>query len=183
VSAKVIKTSIDGAYILEPKVFKDQRGSFTEFYRREWIPGAREVIQTNRSIKTKESLAGFHYHLHQADYWYVPFGSARVIIYDMRLGSPTEGNKFTIEMTGDNNNGLYIPPGVAHGFCASEDMMLTYLVDNYYNEADELGVAWNDPVINADWGCVNPVISKRDSENPILSNIPEALLPRWPLRM
>lgn len=181
--AKTIQTNINGAYIIEPQVFGDSRGSFSEFYRREWVPGAREIIQSNRSKKTKGSLAGFHYHLHQSDYWYVPFGTARAVIYDMRLGSPTEGEKLTIELSGDNNHGLYIPPGVAHGFSALEDMVLTYLVDNYYNQADELGIAWNDPIINTDWGFTDPVISKRDAENPKLKDIPELLMPRWPLRM
>lgn len=181
--AKVIETNIQGAYIVEPQVFGDSRGSFSEFYRREWIPGAREIIQTNRSKKTRGSLAGFHYHLHQSDYWYVPTGAAKAIIYDLRIGSPTEGQSLAVELTGDNNRGLYIPPGVAHGFSALDDMILTYLVDNYYNQADELGVAWNDPDINVDWEFKDPVISKRDAENPKLKDIPDLLMPRWPLRM
>lgn len=179
---KVSEVNISGVYVVEPDIFGDSRGSFTEFYRREWIPGAREVIQANRSKKTKGSLAGFHYHLHQSDYWYVPVGTGRAILYDIRVGSPTEGNLFFIELSEQNNLGLYIPPGVAHGFSAIDDMMLTYLVDNYYNQADELGVAWNDPKIKADWGFDNPIVSKRDAENPCLKDILEINMPRWPLR-
>lgn len=181
-SVKTISTKIDGVYVVEPKIYGDSRGSFTEFYRREWIPGAREVIQGNRSKKIKGSLAGFHYHMHQSDYWYVPVGSARAIIYDLRIGSPTHGNSLSIDLTEENNLGLYIPPGVAHGFSALEDTILTYLVDNYYNQADELGVAWNDEQIGANWGFDNPIVSDRDSKNPKIKDIIDVLIPRWPLR-
>lgn len=181
-SAKVIETNISGAYIVEPQIFGDSRGSFTEFYRREWIPGAREVIQANRSKKSKGSLAGFHYHLHQSDYWYVPVGNARAIIYDMRVGSPTQGESLVVELSENNNLGLYIPPGIAHGFSALDDTILTYLVDNYYNQADELGVAWNDPDIKANWGFNEPIISNRDAQNPNLKDISDIYIPRWPLR-
>jgi len=180
--AKILETPIDGAFIVEPQIFGDDRGFFTESYRRSWIPNAREMIQSNRSNKLAGSLAGFHYHLHQADYWYVPSGKARAIIWDIRKGSPTEGKVLGVDLSGDNSLGLYIPPGVAHGFSAQTDMILTYLVDNYYNQADELGVAWNDPSIKADWGFQNPILSKRDLENPFLKDINSEKIPVWPLR-
>lgn len=180
--ANVQETNIKGAFLVEPQKFGDERGFFTESYRRDWIPGAREVIQTNRSSKSAGALAGFHYHLHQSDYWYVPFGEARAVLYDMRIGSPTEGEVYSIDLTGDNNLGLYIPPGVAHGFSATTDMILTYLVDNYYNQADELGVAWDDPKIDAKWSVQNPILSTRDNTNPYLQDIEPIKMPVWPLR-
>jgi len=180
--ANVQETNIKGAFLVEPQKFGDDRGFFTESYRRDWIPGAREVIQTNRSSKSAGALAGFHYHLHQSDYWYVPFGEARAVLYDMRIGSPTEGEVYSIDLTGDNNLGLYIPPGVAHGFSATTDMILTYLVDNYYNQADELGVLWNDKMIDAKWSVQDPILSVRDSTNPILGEIDITKMPVWPLR-
>ncbi len=94
---------------------------------------------------------GLHYHLHQADYWYVPYGRARVVLHDLREGSPTDGATLTIDLgaTADggthDHRGVFIPPGVAHGFASLTDMTITYLVDGYYNPADELGVAWDDP--------------------------------------
>jgi dTDP-4-dehydrorhamnose 3,5-epimerase len=180
--ANVQETNIKGAFLVEPQKFGDDRGFFTESYRRDWIPGAREVIQTNRSSKSAGALAGFHYHLHQSDYWYVPFGEARAVLYDMRIGSPTEGEVYSVDLTGDNNLGLYIPPGVAHGFSATTDMILTYLVDNYYNQADELGVLWNDKMIDAEWSVQDPILSVRDSTNPILGEIDITKMPVWPLR-
>ena len=93
---------------------------------------------------------GLHYHLHQADYWYVPFGTARVVLHDLRVGSPTDGATQWLDLGRQpdgthSHRGVFIPPGVAHGFAALTDMTITYLVDGYYNPADELGVAWDDP--------------------------------------
>jgi dTDP-4-dehydrorhamnose 3,5-epimerase len=73
--------------------------------------------------------------------------------------------------------GVYIPIGVAHGFVALTDAILTYLVDNYYDGTDEHGVAWNDPDINLPWGIVNPYLSPRDAQNPLLRDIPAENLP------
>jgi dTDP-4-dehydrorhamnose 3,5-epimerase len=81
-----------------------------------------------------------------------------------------------------NHNGVYIPPGVAHGFAALSDMTITYMVDGYYNDNDELGVAWDDPQINADWGIKHPILSRRDENNPKLSEIPDRLIPYFGLR-
>ena len=92
------------------------------------------------------AVVGLHYHLHQADYWYVPFGTARVVLHDLREGGPTDGATLLASTcSGENHLGVFIPPGVAHGFAALTDMTITYLVDGYYNPADELGVAWDDP--------------------------------------
>ena len=71
--------------------------------------------------------------------------------------------------------GVYIPPGVAHGFASITDMTITYLVDGYYNPADELGVAWDDPAIAADWGITDPILSDRDRANPRRDEIQ----PQW----
>jgi dTDP-4-dehydrorhamnose 3,5-epimerase len=81
-----------------------------------------------------------------------------------------------------DHRGIFIPPGVAHGFSSLTDMTITYLVDGYYNQADELGVAWDDPAIGGDWGVSEPILSKRDQSNPRLEEIPERLQPHWPLR-
>jgi dTDP-4-dehydrorhamnose 3,5-epimerase len=71
---------------------------------------------------------------------------------------------------------------VAHGFAALTDMTITYLVDGYYNPADELGVAWDDPAIAADWGVTDPVLSTRDQENPRRADLEPGLRPSWPMR-
>lgn len=175
-------TEIAGVFHVEPSAHGDARGVFVETYRREWIPGAREMIQANRSTKQAGALVGLHYHLHQADYWYVPIGTIRVVLHDLRAGGPTDGATAWFDISGDDHRAVFIPPGVAHGFAALSDAVLTYLVDGYYNPADELGVAWDDPAIAADWGVVDPVISDRDRANPLRADIPLERRPYWPMR-
>jgi dTDP-4-dehydrorhamnose 3,5-epimerase len=178
---------VAGVYIVEPDLFGDERGVFVETYRREWFPQGREMVQANRADRQQGCVVGLHYHLHQADYWYVPFGRARVVLHDLRDGSPTDGATLTLDLGArDRGNhdhrGVFIPPGVAHGFASLSDMTITYLVDSYYNPADELGVAWNDPAVHADWGVTEPVLSKRDQSNPPRTEIEAAFRPHWALR-
>ena len=96
--------------------------------------------------------------------------------------SPTDGATEVIELDGDVDRGVFIPPGVAHGFAALTDMLLWYLVDGYYNPADELGLAWDDPAVGADWGVTDPVLSVRDQQNPRRADLPPGLRPRAGLR-
>ena len=173
---------IAGAWIVEPAIHGDQRGLFIETYRREWFPGGREMLQGNRANRQQGALVGLHYHLHQADYWYVPFGHARMVLHDLRQGGPTDGATLQLDLTGENHLGVFIPPGVAHGFSAITDMVITYLVDGYYNPADELGVAWDDPAVDADWGVTDPILSARDQANPGRADLPAGRRPYWPMR-
>jgi dTDP-4-dehydrorhamnose 3,5-epimerase len=181
--AKVTESDqITGVWIVEPDIHGDERGVFVETYRRAWFPNGREMLQANRADRQRGAVVGLHYHLHQADYWYVPFGTARVVLHDLREGSPTDGKTLTLELSGENHLGVLIPPGVAHGFAALTDMTITYLVDGYYNPADELGVAWDDPAIGADWGISAPVLSDRDRSNPLRADLPVTRRPSWPMR-
>jgi len=171
---------IAGVVVVEPDVHGDRRGRFVETYRRQWFEGVAEMVQANRSEKGAGSLVGLHYHRFQTDYWYVLRGRARVGLCDLRNGSATEGATLTIEMSSDDDRGLLIPPGVAHGFVAVTDVLMTYLVDRYYDPGDELGVAWDDPDIAIDWGITDPVLSARDGANPRRVEIPPELLPSAP---
>ena len=164
--AEIIPSSvIDDVVLVRPDVHGDQRGRFVESYRREWFPGGREMVQGNRSEK-------------QADYWYLLRGRIRVVLHDLRVGSPTDGKTQVIDLDGDVDQGVYIPPGVAHGFAAHTDILLTYLVDNYYDPADELGLAWDDPEVGADWGVTDPILSGRDQSNPRRADIAADVRPR-----
>jgi dTDP-4-dehydrorhamnose 3,5-epimerase len=183
---------IDGVYIVEPDIHRDERGYFIETYRRSWFPGQREMIQGNRGDRQGGAVVGLHYHLHQSDYWYCPYGKVRVVLHDLREGGPTDGATIVYDLGGipgsDNDadshvhHGIYIPPGVAHGFAALTDCTLTYLVDGYYNPADELGVLWNDPEIGADWGLEDPILSGRDQANPLRADLPANRRPYHSLR-
>jgi dTDP-4-dehydrorhamnose 3,5-epimerase len=168
--------------VVEPDLHGDERGRFVETYRRSWFPLGREMTQGNRSEKQAGAIVGLHYHLHQADYWYVLRGTARVVLHDLRQGSPTDGATLTIDLDGDHDRGLFIPPGVAHGFASLTDLTLWYLVDSYYNADDELGVAWDDPAVGADWGLTDPVLSARDRSNPRRADLDPGLRPRSRMR-
>ena len=169
---------IDGVLVVVPDVHGDERGRFVETYRRSWFPDRPEMIQGNRSEKQAGALVGLHFHLHQADYWYALRGKVRVVLHDLRAGSRMDGATEVIELDGDVDQGVYIPPGVAHGFAALSDILLTYLVDNYYDDSDEHGLAWDDPAVGADWGVIDPILSKRDQSNPRRDDIPEEIRPR-----
>ena len=174
---------IDAVVVVNPEVHADQRGIFVETWRRQWVPGGREMVQANRADRQAGSLVGLHYHLHQADFWYVAAGRARVVLHDLRVGSPTDGATESFNLGGDGtarHRGVYIPPGVAHGFAALSDVTMTYLVDCPYDPDDELGLAWNDREVAADWGLADPVLSDRDNANPFRSDIPDRLRPAHP---
>jgi dTDP-4-dehydrorhamnose 3,5-epimerase len=178
---------ITGVYHVEPDIHGDERGYFVETYRRQWFPQGREMVQGNRGDRQAGAIVGLHYHLHQADYWYVPYGTARVVLHDLREGSPTDGHTIAVDLgrrsDGTHSHaGVFIPPGVAHGFAALTDMTITYLVDNYYNPADERGVAWDDSAVNADWGLTDPILSARDQKNPRRVDIEAMWQPHYSLR-
>jgi dTDP-4-dehydrorhamnose 3,5-epimerase len=164
---------ITGVYTVQLQVFADERGRFLETFRTEWFPQRKwEIIQTNRSDSKSGVLRGLHYHHQQVDYWYVLQGKIRAGMVDLRPSSPTYMATQTVEMGDENEIGLFIPVGVAHGFLALSDVTLTYIVDNYYNNGhDENGVAWDDPDIGMEWGITSPLVSPRDLKNPRLRDI------------
>jgi dTDP-4-dehydrorhamnose 3,5-epimerase len=170
---------IDGVVVVEPTVHGDERGIFVETWRREWVPEGREMLQSNRADRRSGTVVGLHFHLRQADFWYVPSGRARVVLHDLRAGSPTTGATLHLDIGEPGHTGVHIPPGVAHGFAALTDVTVTYLVDGYYDPADELGVAWDDPAVAADWGVTAPVLSARDRANPRAVDLPDAQRPRF----
>ena len=176
----VNSTIIPGVKFAHLRAFADDRGRFMETFRKGWFPERSwEIVQTNRSDSRAGVLRGLHYHFRQVDYWYVPAGRMRVGMADLRVGSSGFGRSQTIEIGDDNATGIFIPPGVAHGFLALTDVTLTYLVDNYYDGGDELGVAWNDPDLAVEWLFDTPILSGRDSANPRLCDIPRSQLPIW----
>ena len=172
--------TIKDVIVVEPDRHGDERGIFIETYRRSWFPLGREMVQANRADRQAGSVVGLHYHLHQADYWTVPRGLARVVLHDLRTGSPTDGATLALDL--DGFHGVFIPPGVAHGFAAVTDLTISYMVDGYYNPDDELGLAWDDPEVAADWGVADPVLSARDIANPKRAEIPEGRRPYAGLR-
>jgi dTDP-4-dehydrorhamnose 3,5-epimerase len=169
---------IRGVKFARLQVWDDDRGRFLETFRKEWFPERSwNIVQTNCSYSRANVLRGLHYHRRQVDYWFVPQGTIRVALADLRVSSPTRGASQTLEIGDENLMGIFIPVGVAHGFVALTAATLTYLVDNYYDGDDEYGVAWNDPVLGIDWGVSEAVLSSRDRQNPLWKDIPRHDLP------
>lgn len=153
------ETSIPGLILVEPKVFRDDRGYFLESFNRKTFSEAginAEFVQDNQSLSNRGTLRGLH---GQAD----PFaqgklvrviqGRALDIAIDIRKNSSTYGQHVSVELTGDNFKMLWIPPGFLHGFSTLEDnTIFAYKVTNLYDRASEIGVKWNDPDLNIDWG-------------------------------
>jgi dTDP-4-dehydrorhamnose 3,5-epimerase len=130
------------------------------------------MVQANLSVSRQHVVRGMHFHRRQADYWCVLDGEAFVALHDLRRGSPTEGIGWSDRFAAsDGLRGLYVPPGVAHGFCAITDMRLHYLVDAYFEDAaDEFGFAWNDADAAISWPETSPLLSARDRANPSLAD-------------
>jgi dTDP-4-dehydrorhamnose 3,5-epimerase len=170
---------ITGVTFVQLKIWEDARGRFMETFRKDWFPERSwEIVQSNRSDSKAGVLRGLHYHFHQVDYWHVPHGRIRVGLADLRPSSPTYGASQVLEIGDHNQVGVFIPVGVAHGFLTLTEATVTYLVDQYYNGSDEFGVAWNDPALAVAWGVVEPILSGRDQQNPLLRDIDPAKLPR-----
>ncbi|MDP9077931.1 MAG: dTDP-4-dehydrorhamnose 3,5-epimerase [Bacteroidota bacterium] len=168
---KVTETDIKGLLIIEPRIFTDDRGYFYESYNEaKFIEAGITVdfVQDNQSFSHKGALRGLH---GQAD----PFAQGKLvrvingrvldIAVDIRKSSPTYGKYFSIELSGDNKTMFWIPAGFLHGFAVLEDnTIFTYKVNNYYDKASEIGVLWNDPTLNIDWGLApgEAIISAKD---------------------
>lgn len=169
---------IRGVKFARLRAFADERGRFVETFRKGWFPERTwEIVQTNRSDSRAGVLRGLHFHAHQVDYWYVPSGRILVGLADLRRSSPTFRSSQVVEIGDSNQMGIFIPIGVAHGFYALTDATLTYLVDNYYDGADESGVAWNDPDLAVPWNVDAPLLSPRDRANPLLHALAPEQLP------
>jgi dTDP-4-dehydrorhamnose 3,5-epimerase len=170
--------AIGGVVVKELKAHPDPRGRFLETYREEWFPGRPAMVQGNRSDNIGNVLRGLHYHLKQADYWYVTAGKIFVALADLRKDSPTRGQVATLWL-GEEDRAVYIPPGVAHGYYAPGPATMTYLVDNYYDGDDEFGVAWDCPQLAIPWPLEGqePLLSDRDQSNPPVSGLDPYKLP------
>lgn len=151
------KTNIEGCYVLTPKVFGDERGSFSVPFQANIMEklGFQKNIQVNRSISEKGVLRGMHYQEvpdTQAKIVSVVKGAVMDVVIDLRKDSSTYG-KYTYQLlTGENHKMLYVPRGFAHGFlCLEDDTIFEYYVDNIYSPKKDGGILWNDPNIQIPW--------------------------------
>ena len=128
---------IDGVVLVPLEWNRDDRGAFAELFRQEWVPGAPPMVQANLSRSRAGVLRGMHFHKEQADFWILLEGRQFVALYDLRPSSPTSGQKLELSLDAQAElRGLYVPPGVAHGFYAVSDVEMLYLVDLAYTGDD-----------------------------------------------
>src|SRR6478736_9723026 len=154
-----IETKLQGCFILEPKLFFDERGYFMESFNektfQEGIGQEVHFVQDNQSFSTKGVLRGLHYQTGssaQAKLVRVLQGEVLDIAVDIRPESETYGQYEAILLSAENNKQFYIPRGFAHGFLVlSETATFFYKCDNFYNKESEGGIIFNDPQINIDW--------------------------------
>lgn len=158
----MIEVAIDGVELAEIQLHGDERGSFAEIHRESNRPG--RAAQANHAHSKSGVLRGLHYHVNQADLWYLVRGEIQVALVELR-GSRENPPVATFVLTDQRPTTLYIPPGVAHGYLALTDSDLVYLVNKEYDASDEHGIAWNDPLLAIDWHIVDPVLSERDRHN------------------
>ena len=154
---KVVKTAIEGLYIIEPTIHKDSRGYFVETYNKRDMQEAGlnlDFVQDNQSKSVKGVLRGLHFQKQypQGKLVRVIKGAVFDVAVDLRKQSPTFGKWFGVELTAENNKQFYISEGFAHGFLVlSEEAEFCYKVTDFYHPGDESGLAWNDPSLNITW--------------------------------
>jgi dTDP-4-dehydrorhamnose 3,5-epimerase len=167
-----IETSLKGAWLIKPKVFRDDRGFFLESYSEKVFAENgidAKFVQDNHSLSVKKGvLRGLHFQLppnEQAKLVRVTRGKVLDVIVDIRKNSPTFGKWESFELTSENFEMLFIPRGFAHAFLTLEDNTeFMYKVDGFYAPESDSGIIWNDPTLNIDWPIKNPMLSEKDSK-------------------
>ena len=178
-----LSSSLPGIFVIEPAVFKDERGFFMETYQqRRYIEAGIESIfvQDNLSRSIRGTLRGLHYQLKhaQAKLIQVIEGTIFDVALDIRRGSPYFGQWTSVHLSDENKRQLFLPEGFAHGFCVlSESAQVVYKCTDYYAAEDEGGVLWSDPTLAIAWPISEPLLSAKDSQLPCLADIPPERLP------
>ena len=174
----IIKTKIDGVYVLIPRVFGDYRGFFMESWSKKTMDEAGlfyDFVQDNHSLSTvKGTLRGIHFQKgdkSQAKLVRVVTGAVLDVAVDLRHDSPTYKQWVGVELSAENKKQLLIPRGFGHGFVTLTDHVeFLYKADNYYAPEADGGIRWNDPDIGVKWGITDPILSDKDKKNPFLKD-------------
>ena len=174
------ETGLLGCFVIQPEIFNDTRGYFYETFNQKRFNSKLGLnihfVQDNESLSSKGVLRGLHYQkgeYAQAKLVRVIKGSILDVVVDIREGSKTFGQHFSIELSEENKTQLFIPRGFAHGFLVLEDnTIFSYKCDNYYNKASEAGIIYNDPDLNIDWKLKKKklILSEKDTILPHLKN-------------
>ncbi len=176
----IIKTSIEGVVIIEPRLFKDERGYFFEsFNQREFEEKVCKTtfVQDNESKSGYGVIRGLHYQkppFAQSKLVRVIKGAVLDVAVDIRKGSPTFGQHVAVELTEENHRQFFIPRGFAHGFSVlSEEVIFQYKCDEFYHPEAEGAIAWNDAELGIDWKIPRDkvLLSEKDKKTVTLENI------------
>ena len=156
---EVIPTPLADVLVLKPKRLRDSRGFFSETYSKRRLADAGlnvDFVQDNVSVSSARTLRGLHFQktpFAQVKLVSVMQGAARDVVVDLRQTSRTFGRHFSIFLSGEEGNQIYVPIGFAHGFLTLEpDTMLSYKVSNYYSPEHDSGIRFDDPRLGIDWG-------------------------------
>ncbi|MBQ3004547.1 MAG: dTDP-4-dehydrorhamnose 3,5-epimerase [Clostridia bacterium] len=171
---KVLETNLKDAVIIEPQVFGDNRGWFSETYSKkkfEEIGINTEFVQDNASRSAvKGTVRGLHCQTNpcaQAKLVSCTRGAVKDVIVDIRKGSPTYLKSIAVELSEDNHRMLFVPKGFLHGFVTlTDDVELRYKVDEYYSPENDRSICYCDEIFGIDWGVKNPVLSEKDKNAP-----------------
>lgn len=175
----VIETVLDGVVIIEPRIFKDDRGYFFEsFSKRDFTEQVRAIdfVQDNESKSSYGVLRGLHFQkppFCQSKLVRVIQGAVLDVAVDIRQGSPTFGQHVAVELNEDNHRQLFIPRGFAHGFSViSDEVVFQYKCDNFYAPQYEGAIAWDDPDLGIDWRIPSNsvILSEKDKHHARLKN-------------
>jgi len=178
-----VDTDIEGLIIVEPDVYPDKRGFFTETFQAQRYAGAGincAFVQDNLSYSTKGTLRGLHFQVNrpQAKLVHVISGEIFDVAVDLRPGSATFGKWAGVDLSGTNHRQLFIPEGFAHGFYVlSDTAYFAYKCSDFYAPDDEGGVLWSDPDIGIRWPAGDPIVSARDQGLPRLNTLEPDRLP------
>jgi len=186
---RALPVSIDGLVLIEPTVHGDERGFFTETYRREWheelgIPEPEQFVQDNHSRSARGVLRGMHFQVGAGIGKLVRCARGRIldVAVDLRRGSPTYGRWESAELDDEDMRELFVPAGFAHGFVVlSEVADVLYKQTGYHDAAVERGIAWDDPEVGIAWPlpAAELTVSARDAAAPRLSEIADELPFEW----
>lgn len=175
----VLKSTIEEVLIIEPDVFRDERGYFFESYSsniyKKYLKNS-DFVQDNESKSCYGVVRGLHFQMPpfaQSKLVRVVKGAVLDVAVDIRKGSPTFGKHITVELNEDNKLSCYIPRGFAHGFSVlSDEVIFQYKCDNYYAPRYEGAIAWNDPDLNIDWRIPTDkvILSEKDMKHPFLKD-------------
>jgi dTDP-4-dehydrorhamnose 3,5-epimerase len=165
---RILSTELAGVLVVEPSVFRDERGEFVETWNRRRYAAAGidvDFVQDNHSRSVQGVVRGLHYQIErpQGKLVWATAGEVYDVAVDLRRSSPTFGRWTAVRLSADSHRQIYIPPGLAHGFCAlTPQAEVAYKCTDFYAAELERTILWNDPQLAIPWPIVAPLLSDKD---------------------